>query len=192
MTKQELQELQKHDRIRYIGKRPLEDVFATRQYQHPKGMYGPSVEVVMKASGKAIPNNIATKGAIISYINRWSTSVDNIYFWGGLCVSVAVDPAEWELVERRSWVEKETEYKRARSYIPFLIKDFKKKLGIFLAAYKSRADGKLEGLPVDKKLKAVMDLSPEEKMWFSILTSSPEEALKLLEDGFTESTNEGA
>lgn len=171
MTESELLSLEHHDRIKYVGTRSLDKVFEQTDYS---GVL--SVGVIPKTV--ALP-----KGVIVS--NVWkdnSTSKIGMYFYSASVQNV--DPVEWELIERRGWVEPELEYKRAKAYIPNLITDFQKKLLWFLRDYQSRAERKLKDIPVDKKLKVIMDLSPEDKVWFGVLTSEPEEAIKILKESF--------
>lgn len=150
-----------HDRIKYIGSAPL----------------------------SSLARNPTQKG-IFTVHSIWAVPPGdraNIYFYGkGYIENTKL--SDWEVVEKRAWVEKETEYKRAKAYIPFLVKDFKKKLKYFLTSYKTRASWKLEKLPLDKRLKVVMELSPEDKMWFSILTSDADDALASLEKTFKDET----
>lgn len=187
MTLEELKSLGKHDKVKYVGVRPLSDVFGGWTYDYTAG-YSSKATVWKPAEEKHIPKNVRS-AVIVSGTYAGDKQGVTICFWKGPSVTSAIS-SEWDLVEKRGWVEKETEYKRAKAYVPFLIKDFKKKLARFLHSYKYRADAKLGTLPVDKKLRAVMELSAEDKMWFSILSSAPEEALAALERSFKEETND--
>lgn len=173
MTKQELLGLKHHDRVRYIGTRPLSEVFTHENY------YDKTQQV------SNIPKTVATsKGVILASSPYDEKGTITMYLYNSHVQKV--DPAEWELLERRQWVEPELEYKRAKAYIPNLIEDFQKKLKWFLEDYQGRVDRKLEGIPLDKKMKVIMELSPEDKVWFGVITSAPDEAMKTLKESFNQ------
>lgn len=186
MTETEILSLEKHDRIRYVGTRPLLEVFRVLSYADAN--LQPSIEK------DYLPKNI-TKGLVVYSTNKHPASTTrrgdkipehiSISFFNFGQITLH-DPAEWELIERRGYVEKETEYKRARAYIPQLIERFRGELAAFLQDFQNRADYKMNSLPVDKKLKLIMELSPEDKKWFGIITSNPKEAIEAMEKAFEE------
>ena len=177
MTREELQALKAHDRIKYIGKRPLSEVCIDRYSSY----------------ARTLPAGVSTKGAIVSYTvidpyidgtggtpQKQLIGEVDIWFWGGGCATSAV-PEEWELVEKRGWVEGQTKYKRATSQIPKYLENFKSDLAEKVRLCQDKIKYKLEELPVDRKLKLIMDLTPEQKRWFEVAHMEPKEILDLLE-----------
>lgn len=196
MTKLEFLALKKHARIKYIGK---EDLF--KQTHGVKCMLGKKVKDTWSWGANAgtmvdgrctndcinqkRPKNFLTKGVVVSWVWGDTSSKDvNLYYYGGSLGGV--DPSDWTLVDARNWVESETEYKRAKSYIPNATVKFKEDLKNYLEMYKHKMEYKVDDLPIDKKLKIIMELSPEDRKWFGIMTTSPEETLKIIEKAFEE------
>ena len=180
MTKDEFKALGKHARIKYVGLTPA------KFFYHDKGctlVAGGSCNF----SCQGEPKSFRSKGVVVSWASEdtWSASKGSLtlhYYGGG--VIYQIDPAEWLLVDARDWVESETEFKRARSYVPQAINRFKEDLKAYLNSYKKRMEYKIDELPLDKKLKIIMELSPEDKKWFGIMTTSSEDTLKILEKAF--------
>lgn len=181
MTKEEFKALKKHARVKYTGLTP-EKFFshATIGCMKSKGgacSYNCSVQ----------PKSFATKGVVVVWASEdtWGSTTKGdltLHYYGGSISKL--DPAEWALVDARSWVEGETDFKRAKSYIPQAVTRFKDDLKSYLDGYKRRMEYKVDDLPLDKKLKIIMELSPEDKKWFGIMTTSPEDTIKTIEKAF--------
>lgn len=193
MTKSEFVQLKQHARIKYIGKRPLTDIFGT---EHTEGQRdGWSTSKIRKCEAKGgtlkckeycrttkMPKSFLKKGVIVQSAYGSPGEACQLNYYGGYLREVI--PAEWELVDERKWVEGETDYKRVKSYIPLVARRFKEETKNFLERYKSSMEYKLDSLPLDKKLKAIMELSPEDKKWFGIMSADPETVIALIEKAF--------
>jgi hypothetical protein len=199
MTKKEFINLQRHARIRYVGKRPITELLATVHTEGRSSGWatGSSVEKCKANGGKLdckdhcvtplMPKSFLKKGVIVMSVYEdtyYKKGKITLSFYGGDRNLEEVDPSEWELVDSRKWVEGETEYKRAKSYIPLVARKFKEETKAFLTRYKGQVEYKLDSLPLDKKLKLIMELSPEDKKWFGIMNSSPDEVITLIEKAF--------
>lgn len=200
MTKAEFLALKDHARIKYTGTRPLSELFAIRHRKDSSGWgYGGSSSRKCKAKGGThdceeicdIPQmtkSFAKKGVVVSSVSEdtWSKGAErgtiSLYYYGGNLSPI--DPSEWTLVDARKWVEGETEFKMAKSYIKLVARRFKEETKSFLKRYKSSMDYRLDRLPLDKKLKAIMELSPEDKKWFGIMNADPDAVLALIEKAF--------
>jgi hypothetical protein len=190
MTIDEFKALKAHARIKYIGTRPAETTFFGHNEECPtiakKKSALPLNVNYFKSNGchyacTSIPKTFLSRGIIVSSVSSWSGKLA-LYYYGGIIENAK--PIEWELVDARSWVEGEANYKRAKSYIPFTVNKFKEDLKTYLKEYKRRIELKVDDLPIDKKLKVIMELSPEDKKWFGIMSSDPEEAIRAIEKAF--------
>jgi len=183
MTKDEFKALKKHARVKYVGATP--EKFFSHDITCTKGKGGYCTYNCMEE-----PKSFRTKGVVVTYASEdaWgggtkSTLGDlTLHYYGGSIYKL--DPAEWNLVDARAWVVGETEFKRAKSYIPQAVTRFKDDLKSYLDGYKRRLEFKVDDLPLDKKLKIIMELSPEDRKWFGIMTTSPDETLKTIEKAF--------
>lgn len=204
MTREEFVALKDHARIKYTGSRPLDQLFAIR-HRTSRGGWGGSGATTIKCKAMGgynscddycvtptMPKTFVKKGIVVSTISEdtWSTGPEkgtiSLYYYGGSLSPV--DPAEWTLVDARKWVEGETEYKRAKSFIPLAARRFKEETKLFLKRYKSTIEYKLDSLPLDKKLKLIMELSPEDKKWFTILNAEPDDVIAMLENAYNDDT----
>lgn len=201
MTRQEFLALANHARIKYVGAKSLEELFAPTHFEEePSWEKRPTRKCKAKggtldcASYCAIPKppkTFLTKGVIVAYAyeDNWGSTrrgskkgdISLNYYGGAIC---PIDPKEWILVDARKWVEGETEYKRAKSYIPQVARKFKEEVKNFLVRYRRSMEYKLDSLPLDKKLKAIMELSPEDKKWFGIMSANPDDVILLIEKAF--------
>jgi hypothetical protein len=180
MDKTDFLGLKKHARIKYIGTRPAEDLFGhsmTCTLGKPGG-YGCDYNC------SKMPKKFLTKGVVVSWVWDDGSGKISLWYYGGRITGAI--PAEWELVDARNWVEAETAYKRAKNSIPILAKGFKEDLKRYLEMYKSQTEHKIDDLPIDKKLKIIMEMPPEDRKWFGIMTMSPEETIKTIEKAFEE------
>jgi len=183
MTKDEFKALKKHARVKYVGTTP--ERFFSHGVGCTQGTGG-----ACNYNCQAMPKNFTTKGVVVMYASEdtWSSSATKgqltMYYYGGVIHKVV--PEEWNLVDARAWVEGETEFKRAKSYIPGAVTRFKDDLKTYLNDYKKRVEYKVDDLPLDKKLKIIMELSPEDRKWFGIMTTSPEDTLATIEKAFDE------
>ena len=65
---------------------------------------------------------------------------------------------------------------------------FKEETKQFLKSYKGRIEYRLDSLPLDKKLKLIMELSAEDKKWFAILSAEPDDVIAMLEKAYADDT----
>lgn len=182
MTKDEFKALKKHARVKYAGATP------DKLFGHDSSCAATKlVGAACNYGCSKMPKSFLTKGVVVSYASEdtWGGKTKGdltMYYYGGVIHKVV--PEEWSLVDARAWVEGETEFKRAKSYIPNAVTRFKDDLKSYLDGYKKRMEYKVDDLPLDKKLKIIMELSPEDKKWFGIMTTSPEDTLKTIEKAF--------
>jgi hypothetical protein len=193
MTKKEFMALRDHARIKYTGSDP-ESLYKERH--SPKCTLGKKVkDTGWGSKGKMIdgwcdgcykqkmPGKFKTKGVIVSSIwggDSYSKGKVSLNYYGGTLEDI--DPSEWSLEDERKWVEKETEFKYTRSGLIRSISDFKIRLTSLLVDYNE--ENGLDRLPLDKKLKIIMDLDPEQKKWFGIMSTPPDQTLKTIEKAF--------
>lgn len=178
MTREEFLSLGRHDRIKYVGSTELEKVLGSQ----------------------VLPKVFLTKGIVVLSTSEYDS---NNRGWGkpsgppkmvlyltyhcgssGIRSVESIVPADWILAEKRGHVERDTEYKLARAYVKRTCTDFKRGFRKVLADYKYRIDATLESLPLDKKLKLIMEIDNEYKKWFGIINMDPDEALKAIEQSY--------
>lgn len=175
MTKEEFLSLKRHDRIKYTGARPVTTVLGEK----PSKVWLTKGVVV-----QYIYENDEYVGTGNTWMSRKATGKKILYlsYFGGSVTNV--DPSEWTISERRGHVERDTEYKYARAYVKRTCMDFKHGLRRLMSKYKSRMDSRLDCLPLDKKLKLIMEVDNEYKKWFGIINMDPDEALKAIEKAY--------
>jgi hypothetical protein len=206
MTKEEFLALKGHARVKYVGTRPVSDIFPTIHIEGKSiaygGYYGSSPKKCVVSGGTEpcatacvfpkIPKNFLKKGVIVTYTSEdtWSAVKGemSLSFYGGHLTKIV--PAEWELVDARKWVEGETQFKLAKSYIPMVARRFKKETTAFLKRYKRNVEYKLDDLPLEKKLKLIMELPPEDKKWFGIMNTDPDKIIELMEKAYEDHAGE--
>ncbi len=203
MTRDEFLALKDHARIKYTGTRPVEQIFAVQHYTRSTAgwssakrdkcsTFGGSFQCKDYCTQPRMPKTFQSKGLTVASVsqNTWSSDPAeagkiSLYYYGGVLKDIV--PEEWVLTDARAWVEGETAFKQAKSYIPRVARLFKEETRTFLSRARRNVEYRLDNLPLDKKLKLIVDLSPEDKVWFTILNTPPDEVMSLIEKAFSDS-----
>lgn len=171
MTKEELLQIKRHGRIKYIGTDPaiLADI----------------------AKGPAAAK---TKGMVVYRVTDYSTSGWNkekeivINTWSGIYFEKC-KPEDWILVDNRRLDLTRTREKRAvqrtdrwvRSELSKFSEQFRS-----MKSTKTRIDSWLNEIPLAERLRILTTLSEEQQAWLQLVSMDPEEVISALKKIATE------
>ena len=186
MTEQEFRDLQRHDRIKYIGKtRPLKE-------QHRWSVPGNKIPIEDKIYNAIKKGVVVVQAGGFLYSGKETFSLS---IWGYDIYGMDILPEDWEIVKRRGWISDRTAEKRARTTIKNELGNLKEDISSTIRTIKYGIEGALKGISSHKKLEIIMELTPEQKNLFELVHTDTNDVIKYLlkgveENRFAEETND--